>query len=949
MRKWTYLVATLLMAGTTTTFTGCIDTDEPDGIAELRGAKSELIKAQAAVEQVEVEMKKALVANQELMNKAQELANQNAEYDNQLKALDVKLKELAVELQQAKNEAEKAKLEAEIAKSNADKAAIENSMALAAEQFKADMLRAQERTAMAQQYYDEAMRALEASKLVLTDEEKAIINKAQLFMQEAATTMNSKYMALRTAQDNYYDALINPNVPSLAGLQADLKKAQIDVEKAEILLDEKNNMLALAEDFDAAAWDAKIKELDKQISEYESEQSKALYKVEETKASPAYKAAEEKVAEKSKAKTEAERAYNKVQNDSVAQTTTLRDIKEYKSEPINAALKDLFKNSSDFTTLSGYNFAAGVFYYNVAQYTQQQYDADLKLEDETARTSQAFARLRTVNAWVEALNKYTVNEDGVEWDKLTLAGKEESAKKAKENFDKLKANWEISAKAVKGTATPVPTTDLKKVTDAYNTSYTALTTAVNAYNTAYDKTYKAAYDKYITETKKAKEDEFYISGLEVLLARESTVAKGEYDTWSVGKTPSEKIAKLEGYLKNFDKTADIAGAKATATTKTSEFYAIAANLTALQNQADIKGQAALANSTEVKDALKALNKANSEVQTASNKITPAISDYVNVAANPYGQVLANPVNLDELIGIGAFVGDEEDKDGNPTGHKKALRSDISNDEFTKLSETKLDNGVAKNALAINSDAVFGSVFTTQDGRLVEVTEAMARAYVKENNGVDLTAFGALGSMLLANDDVQLCKDMIAAADLIKPLEAQLKGVLANLEAEIKANTALMDPFIAKANETRVALKDAKTAEEQAEEEKDALTAADEADAQKFGDLISDYQGLKATAQQQIDNINNGVVTGSTVTVESVILYWKGEIAKQEQAVEKARQKVKAAETNIELFNKGEYTAAYELKKMQDDLATAQEAYDAAKSVYDFALAQVKSVIAALTK
>ena len=37
MRKWTYLVATLLMAGTTATFTGCIDTDEPEGIAELRG------------------------------------------------------------------------------------------------------------------------------------------------------------------------------------------------------------------------------------------------------------------------------------------------------------------------------------------------------------------------------------------------------------------------------------------------------------------------------------------------------------------------------------------------------------------------------------------------------------------------------------------------------------------------------------------------------------------------------------------------------------------------------------------------------------------------------------------------------------------------------------------------------------------------------------------------
>ena len=55
MRKWTYLVATLLMAGTTATFTGCIDTDEPEGIVDLRGAKSELIKAQAAVKLVEVE------------------------------------------------------------------------------------------------------------------------------------------------------------------------------------------------------------------------------------------------------------------------------------------------------------------------------------------------------------------------------------------------------------------------------------------------------------------------------------------------------------------------------------------------------------------------------------------------------------------------------------------------------------------------------------------------------------------------------------------------------------------------------------------------------------------------------------------------------------------------------------------------------------------------------
>ncbi len=50
MRKWTYLVAALLVGGATTTFTGCIDNDEPAGIEQLRGAKAEFIKAKAAYE-----------------------------------------------------------------------------------------------------------------------------------------------------------------------------------------------------------------------------------------------------------------------------------------------------------------------------------------------------------------------------------------------------------------------------------------------------------------------------------------------------------------------------------------------------------------------------------------------------------------------------------------------------------------------------------------------------------------------------------------------------------------------------------------------------------------------------------------------------------------------------------------------------------------------------------
>ena len=57
MRKWTYLVAALLMSGATATFTSCIDTDEPAGITELRGAKARLLDAKAKVQEAEVLIK----------------------------------------------------------------------------------------------------------------------------------------------------------------------------------------------------------------------------------------------------------------------------------------------------------------------------------------------------------------------------------------------------------------------------------------------------------------------------------------------------------------------------------------------------------------------------------------------------------------------------------------------------------------------------------------------------------------------------------------------------------------------------------------------------------------------------------------------------------------------------------------------------------------------------
>lgn len=87
MRKWTYLVAALLMGGVSTSLTSCIDNDEPAGIIDLRGAKAELLRAKAAVEQAEAAIKTATAAiKQAKADYAQEKVAQEKLYTDWLTA-----------------------------------------------------------------------------------------------------------------------------------------------------------------------------------------------------------------------------------------------------------------------------------------------------------------------------------------------------------------------------------------------------------------------------------------------------------------------------------------------------------------------------------------------------------------------------------------------------------------------------------------------------------------------------------------------------------------------------------------------------------------------------------------------------------------------------------------------------------------------------------------------
>lgn len=136
MRKWTYLVAALLMSGATATFTSCIDTEEPAGITELRGAKARLLDAKAKVQEAEVLIKTAR-ANliQAKADYKQQLVKQK-ELENALKAeinaykQDSIQREMKVNEQKMNKKLTEAQFKAEAAQAEYEKAMIEIEIAL---------------------------------------------------------------------------------------------------------------------------------------------------------------------------------------------------------------------------------------------------------------------------------------------------------------------------------------------------------------------------------------------------------------------------------------------------------------------------------------------------------------------------------------------------------------------------------------------------------------------------------------------------------------------------------------------------------------------------------------------------------------------------------------------------------------------------------------------------
>ena len=262
MKKWSKLVLATMLSVGTLLVSGCIENIEPEGIADLRGAKAELLRAQVALQAAQaakVEADAALVLAYAKVQEAiakQEEAKAKYEEAVALKA------QYEAEAQNITNESARADLEKKIADNEAAIEQAKLDAELYALKLQADLLAAEEAAIRAQQLVDEAMRDLAVAKATLTSAEEGAITALEAAVTTARNTVESKTTALHDASIALAKAMAEIDETGKSTMVAALEQAVV-VAQAELdaALEAEAEAKALLEvDKSIVDWDAKIKE-----------------------------------------------------------------------------------------------------------------------------------------------------------------------------------------------------------------------------------------------------------------------------------------------------------------------------------------------------------------------------------------------------------------------------------------------------------------------------------------------------------------------------------------------------------------------------------------------------------------------------------------------------------------------------------------------------------------
>ena len=253
MRKWTYLVAALLMSGTAATFTSCIDTDEPAGIENLRGAKAELILAKMRYQDA-------------LTN----YRNQQVE----MAKIDVEIKKCSLQIEQLKVEKETKQKEWEIA-------AIDEQIKLLAQQTEQQLLKLKIQNLQSQAEYEKAVIDLEAVMATYRDDKyvgsiQAAITALNIYRTAVATAENT----LRGEQAKLISAQASLGSAYRQGLVNDSLKIEKAIDNQEFSLELVRGLKGLPEQ-DLAT---ELTKIEQQIADIDNQSKEIVKKIAEIEA-----------------------------------------------------------------------------------------------------------------------------------------------------------------------------------------------------------------------------------------------------------------------------------------------------------------------------------------------------------------------------------------------------------------------------------------------------------------------------------------------------------------------------------------------------------------------------------------------------------------------------------------------------------------------------------------
>lgn len=912
MKKWTFLVATALMAGATPVLTGCIDNEEPEGITILRGAKAELLKAKAAVEAAKVAQVEAEAAYMLAQAEVQKALAASEQAKAKILEAQAKQEEAKAKLLETQNEAAIAALQEQI--KEYERIQKEWEAKMAAEATKAEQALAEWELQYKQMEiaYQQALIELATAKATLTQKQQGILAPYVAELQAKKDIYDEKAEAVRLAQRAVLEATqeVETNEADKEYYQRELqwalKAAQYAKEGADKALERANAELAEFQGMEPSALQQKKAALEAELQEL--------------------------------GKTIADM--------SVAAAEELRKMEEGEIAQYNDALQKMYDNYNNK------EYTLKEFTYTVGEGLPTAHFGEYTLEEQTYTLASAWMYYDSRKAELENLYQqfvsWTRDENDNAWTNERIAKLEDDLKKNEEAVAKLKASWKEAVDAYhKDPATVVADpsvitgyTELCAAVDAYNTVATSLNEK-NATMQAIRQAMSDAWVAYYKATSKASEE--YSADLDAIPeaneAEYAALQKAYEDALAANDGTAEKqeaVDKAWDALINFDWNAKYEAAW----TKYNDAIAAAEKtrdeiLTAKKAEEITAQEAIDAESNKLDEATTAAIEAyNDFTYNAGKSDNPNYSTIFDVMANSVE--IYNISNDDEIKGI------EYNENGlTGYGHWYRTPGTLDKSTLTELNKAALTKVIIYRSNALYGTAIYNSTneYGDFDARLVELTIDDIKAELAKEEGligqsyIDVCNYnyGLVGQSLAIQTQIDLAKAWLSNDSQVKALIDQTKAAIDEMTAEYEA--AL------EAHETEV-----ERLEGVRSDIEDKLQASIDEINKKRAELQPIQHLLNAVVHAIEDYKANGSAEYSQEDIDYAVATLEKKVKDIEKQVYDAETAVMTAQRNLEGWNNGSLD---KLAIAKNNLEDAEAALAVAKENMEAAQAALTSVIEAL--